>query len=75
MSEEEEMSIHPLAGKPAPAAVLIDIDEIEKAYYERKARVEMGVFGVPIKTASFYACSRQRSLRRQDATPGNGTKR
>ncbi|HXF76596.1 MAG TPA: phosphoglucomutase, alpha-D-glucose phosphate-specific, partial [Methylomirabilota bacterium] len=30
------MAIHPLAGKPAPADVLIDVGEIEKAYYERK---------------------------------------
>lgn len=30
------MSIHPLAGKPAPSDFLIDVNEIEKAYYERK---------------------------------------
>lgn len=30
------MAIHPLAGKPAPADALIDVGEIEKAYYERK---------------------------------------
>jgi len=29
------MAIHPLAGKPAPADILIDIDRLEKAYYER----------------------------------------
>jgi len=34
------MSIHPLAGKPAPAEVLIDVNEIEKAYYERKPDVD-----------------------------------
>jgi len=30
------MSIHPLAGKPAPADVLIDVDRLERAYYEGK---------------------------------------
>jgi phosphoglucomutase len=28
------MAIHPLAGKPAPTDILIDVNEIEKAYYE-----------------------------------------
>ncbi len=30
------MAIHPLAGKPAPTNILIDVAAIEKAYYERK---------------------------------------
>jgi phosphoglucomutase len=34
------MAIHPLAGKPAPADLLIDIAAIEKAYYERQPNVE-----------------------------------
>jgi phosphoglucomutase len=34
------MSIHPLAGKPAPADILIDVDALEKAYYERKPDVD-----------------------------------
>ncbi|MGH7208337.1 MAG: phosphoglucomutase, alpha-D-glucose phosphate-specific, partial [Nitrospiraceae bacterium] len=29
------MSIHPLAGKPAPTDLLIDVGELERAYYER----------------------------------------
>ena len=29
------MAIHPLAGKPATDDILIDVAEIEKAYYER----------------------------------------
>jgi phosphoglucomutase len=28
------MAVHPLAGKPAPADILIDVKEIEKAYYD-----------------------------------------
>ncbi|HEU4340270.1 MAG TPA: phosphoglucomutase (alpha-D-glucose-1,6-bisphosphate-dependent) [Candidatus Binatia bacterium] len=34
------MAIHPLAGKPAPADILIDVDIIEKAYYERQPNVD-----------------------------------
>jgi len=34
------MAIHPLAGKPAPADILIDVAAIEKAYYERWPNVE-----------------------------------
>ncbi len=30
------MSIHPLAGKPVPAELLIDVTKLEKAYYERQ---------------------------------------
>ena len=30
------MAIHPLAGKPAPADILINVDELIKAYYERR---------------------------------------
>jgi phosphoglucomutase len=30
------MTVHPLAGKPAPADILIDVGQLEKAYYERK---------------------------------------
>ncbi|HSK29910.1 MAG TPA: phosphoglucomutase, alpha-D-glucose phosphate-specific, partial [Candidatus Limnocylindria bacterium] len=30
------MAIHPLAGKPAPADSLIDVEQLERAYYERK---------------------------------------
>ncbi|HXG49974.1 MAG TPA: phosphoglucomutase (alpha-D-glucose-1,6-bisphosphate-dependent) [candidate division Zixibacteria bacterium] len=33
------MAIHPLAGKPAPADLLIDVESIERAYYERKPDV------------------------------------
>jgi len=30
------MPIHPLAGKPAPADILIDVAQLERAYYENK---------------------------------------
>jgi phosphoglucomutase len=29
------MAIHPLAGKPAPLEILINVEELERAYYER----------------------------------------
>jgi phosphoglucomutase len=34
------MAIHPLAGKPAPAEILIDIEQLKKAYYERKPDID-----------------------------------
>jgi phosphoglucomutase len=34
------MAIHPLAGKPAPGDVLIDVEELAKAYYARKPNVD-----------------------------------
>jgi phosphoglucomutase len=34
------MAIHPLAGKPAPADILINVNEVENAYYKRKPNVE-----------------------------------
>ena len=34
------MAIHPLAGKPAPAEILIDVAALEKAYYERNPNVD-----------------------------------
>jgi phosphoglucomutase len=36
----DPMSIHPLAGKPAPADILINIGELEKAYYQRQPDVD-----------------------------------
>lgn len=30
------MSIHPLAGKPAPAEMLIDVHQLERAYYDQR---------------------------------------
>src|SRR5262245_26277782 len=30
------MSVHPLAGRPAPAELLIDVARLEREYYERK---------------------------------------
>jgi phosphoglucomutase len=34
------MAIHPLAGKPAPDEILIDVARVEKAYYERRPDVQ-----------------------------------
>ena len=34
------MAIHPLAGKPAPSDVLIDVDKVIKAYYERQPDID-----------------------------------
>jgi len=34
------MAIHPLAGKPAPAEILIDVAALQRAYYERQPNVD-----------------------------------
>lgn len=34
------MAIHPLAGKPAPAEILIDVAALEKAYFERQPNID-----------------------------------
>ena len=34
------MAVHPLAGKPAPVEILIDIAALENAYYERQPNVD-----------------------------------
>ena len=34
------MKIHPLAGKPAPPDLLIDVGQLERAYYERQPNPE-----------------------------------
>ena len=34
------MAIHPLAGKPAPSEILIDVEKLRRAYYERRPNVE-----------------------------------
>src|SRR2546430_14048760 len=34
------MPIHPLAGKPAPTDVLVDVSKLEREYYERKPDLE-----------------------------------
>jgi len=34
------MGIHPLAGQPAPSELLIDVVEMEKAYYERQPALD-----------------------------------
>src|SRR5579883_3683528 len=34
------MALHPLAGKPAPANLLIDVSRLEHDYYQRKPKVD-----------------------------------
>src|SRR5439155_6125002 len=34
--QESHMALHPLAGKPAPKELLIDVGRLERAYYDRK---------------------------------------
>ena len=36
------MAISPLAGKPAPPEILIDVDKLEKDYFEKKLAFTIG---------------------------------
>ena len=33
------MNVHPLAGKPAPTELLIDVSKLERDYYENKPEI------------------------------------
>jgi len=55
------MSISPLAGKPVPKALLIDVAALERAYYDRKPDV-----GNPNEQVAFGTSGHR-------GTPGNGT--
>ncbi len=55
------MPIHPLAGKPAPKEMLIDVAKLEREYYERKPDL-----GDPNQRVLFGTSGHR-------GTPGNGT--
>src|SRR5437588_378511 len=55
------MPIHPLAGKPAPANLLIDVSQLEREYHERRPD-----FGDPRQRVSFGTSGHR-------GTPGDGT--
>src|SRR5438034_4236110 len=55
------MAIHPLAGKPAPADLLIDVAKLERAYHERRPE-----FGDARQRVSFGTSGHR-------GTPGDGT--
>jgi len=38
--EQEEMAVHPLAGKPAPRELLVDLARLKHAYYERRPNTD-----------------------------------
>src|SRR3954464_15343567 len=55
------MAIHPLAGKPAPANLLIDVSRLEREYHERRPD-----FGDSRQRVSFGTSGHR-------GTPGDGT--
>lgn len=55
------MEIHPLAGQPAPANLLIDVARLEREYYERRPDM-----GNPLQWVSFGTSGHR-------GTPENGT--
>ncbi len=51
------MAISPLAGKPAPKAVLVDLDRLESDYYERQPDVGEATQLVSFGTSGHRGCS------------------
>jgi hypothetical protein len=56
------MSTHALAGKPAPADFLVDVQEIERAYYERKPDVDDPIQLVSFGTSGVIEAARSKVL-------------
>ena len=54
------MSPHPLAGKPAPPELLIDVAALERAYYER-----VPDFANPLQRVAFGTSRAPRHLLRR----------
>lgn len=51
------MALHPLAGKPAPAAMLIDPERLERDYYERRPDPGLAVERVSFGTSGHRGTS------------------
>jgi phosphoglucomutase len=51
------MTIHPLAGKPAPADLLVDIDKLRKEYYTRKPDITDNAHRVSFGTSGHRGSS------------------
>jgi len=56
------MAIHPLAGKPAPTELLVDIDKLRKEYYELKPDVTVDSQRVSFGTSGHRGSSLRRSF-------------
>jgi phosphoglucomutase len=60
--KELAMAIHPLAGKPAPGEVLIKVEQIEKAYYERRPDPDHAAHLVSFGTSGHRGSPLERTL-------------
>jgi phosphoglucomutase len=56
------MSIHPLAGKPAPQEVLINVGELERAYYDRTPDIDNPLQRVSFGTSGHRGNPLEKSL-------------
>lgn len=56
------MAHHPLAGKPAPAELLVDVAALEKAYYERQPDSELPAQRVSFGTSGHRGSALEGSL-------------
>ncbi len=56
------MSIHPLAGKPAPKSMLINVPELISAYYTRRPDMKISTQRVGFGTSGHRGCSLKNSF-------------
>ncbi len=56
------MSIHPLAGKPVPKSMLINVPELISAYYTRKPHMDIATERVSFGTSGHRGCSLKNSF-------------
>ena len=64
------MPVHPLAGQPAPASMLIDVDRLERAYYSQQPDP-----GDPTQRVAFgpsVSCETAQNTLAQKPTSKNG---
>jgi hypothetical protein len=65
------MKIHPLAGKPAPQDLLVDIDKLPKEYYARKPDITDSAERVSFGTSDHRGSSLRGAFNEARYHPGD----
>ena len=53
------MGLHPLAGKPAPASILVDLHDLERSYFDKTPNIEDPLQAVSFGTSGHRGTSLQ----------------
>ena len=59
--KKEASAISPLAGKPAPTSMIVDLGRLEREYYERKPDLDDPTQLVSFGTSGCWRCSTTRT--------------